>query len=54
VVSRKNMPEVAGIIQMAHPKAFFTVEELRSAEYGVFPRPITASTQHTFFGRKSK
>jgi len=54
VVSRKSLPEVASIVQNAHPKAFFTVEELRSVEYGVFPRPITASIQDTFFGRKSK
>jgi len=53
IVKRKSLPEVAEIIQQAHPNAFFTVEELRSVEHGVFPSVI-ASPQDTFFGRKSK
>jgi len=54
VVMRKNLPEIAGIIQQAYPNAFFTVEELRSAEHGVFPRPLSSRSQDTFLGRKSK
>lgn len=50
IVQRKNLPEVAGIIQEAYPNAFFTVEELRSAEHGVFPR----SPQDALFRRKAK
>ena len=53
IVMRKNLPEVASIIQQAYPNAFFTVEELRSAEHGVFPRSITA-LREPLFGRKSK
>jgi len=47
IVLRKNLPEVAGIIQGAYPNAFFTVEELRSVEHGVFP-------PNAPFQRKSK
>ena len=54
IVMRKNLPEVAKIIQDVYPNAFFTVEELRSAAHGVFPRLITTNPQDTFFGRKSK
>lgn len=54
IVMRKNLPDVAAIIQNAYPNAFFTVEELRSAEHGVFPASITTRPQDTFFGRKSK
>jgi uncharacterized protein YebE (UPF0316 family) len=54
VVMRKNLPEVANIIQQAYPNAFFTVEELRSVEHGVFPPSISSRPQATFFGRKSK
>jgi uncharacterized protein YebE (UPF0316 family) len=53
IVMRKNLPEVAGIIQESHPTAFFTVEELRSAEHGVFPRPLS-SPQDMLFRRKTK
>lgn len=50
IVQRKNLPEVADIIQKAYPNAFFTVEELRSAEHGVFP----PSPQDALFRRKAK
>ena len=53
IVMRKNLPEVTGIIQRAYPTAFFTVEELRSVEHGVFPRP-NPGTQDALFRRKSK
>ena len=52
VLMRRNLSEVAGIIHETNPHAFFTVEELRSAERGVFPQ--TARLKGTFFGRKSK
>lgn len=51
IVMRKNLPEVAKIIQDTYPNAFFAVEELRSAERGVFP---PAYSSPPFFGRKSK
>ena len=53
IVMRKNLPEVAEIIQGAYPTAFFTVEELRSAEHGVFPRSLS-SPQDALFRRKTR
>jgi uncharacterized protein YebE (UPF0316 family) len=37
VIQRKELKTVADIIHHENPKAFFTVEEVRSAESGVFP-----------------
>jgi hypothetical protein len=34
---RKDLSEIANIIHEVYPNAFFTVEELRSTERGVFP-----------------
>lgn len=54
IVMRKNLPEVTKIIEDAYPQAFFTVEELRSAEHGVFPSTYSSRPQYPFFSRKSK
>jgi uncharacterized protein YebE (UPF0316 family) len=53
IVQRKNLPEVADIIQGEYPNAFFTVEELRSVERGVFPPPLP-SPQDALFRRKTR
>lgn len=53
IVSRKDLPNVIETIHNTHPKTFFTVEELRSVEQGVFP-VRSSFRQDTFFGRKSK
>ena len=45
VINRKDLPAVTGIIHRFFPKAFLTVEELQSAEEGVFPQP----PRHTFW-----
>jgi uncharacterized protein YebE (UPF0316 family) len=37
VVMRKELSRVVDLIQEVHPRAFFTVEELRSARQGIFP-----------------
>lgn len=50
IVKRRDLSEIANIIRDVYPSAFFTVEELRSAERGVFP----ASYTHPRFHRKSK
>jgi len=52
IVKRKDLQSVVQTIHSNYPKAFFTVEELRSVEQGVFP--VRAAAQDTFFGRKSK
>ena len=53
VVLRKNLSHVVNIIHQSHPKAFFTVEELRSTQSGIFPTSI-AHRGTTLIGRKSK
>ncbi len=53
IVKRKELPDVVKIIQEIHPKAFFTVEELRSFQQGIFPvRPSRLQTE--LFGKKLK
>jgi uncharacterized protein YebE (UPF0316 family) len=37
IIKRKDLQEVVAIIHTLHPDAFISVEELRSAEKGVFP-----------------
>lgn len=54
VVPRKSLSNVVTIIRDAYPNTFFTVEELRSAERGIFPAPYTFKPQDTLPGRKSK
>ncbi|HSB03258.1 MAG TPA: DUF2179 domain-containing protein [Anaerolineales bacterium] len=53
VVLRKELSHVLSLIQEVHPKAFFTVEELRSAQQGVFP-VRSPSRMDRFISRKSK
>ena len=37
IIKRKDLGMVAEIIHATHPKAFFSVEEVRLAESGIFP-----------------
>lgn len=53
IVTRKDLPNVIEIIHNTAPKTFFTVEELRSVEQGIFP-VRSVFRQDSFFGRKSK
>jgi uncharacterized protein YebE (UPF0316 family) len=52
VVMRKQLSHVVDLIQEVHPKAFFTVEELRSAQQGIFP--VSSSSLDRFIRRKSR
>jgi uncharacterized protein YebE (UPF0316 family) len=53
IVMRKELEQVVDIIHEVSPKAFFTVEELRSVQQGIFP--VRASRMHgDLFGRKKK
>jgi uncharacterized protein YebE (UPF0316 family) len=54
IVMRKDLSEIANIIRDVYPSAFFTVEELRSAERGVFPASYSSFSRRAIFGRKSK
>lgn len=53
IVMRRELERVMDIVHETAPKAFFTVEELRSVQQGIFP-VRTVPRQDTFFGRKSK
>jgi uncharacterized protein YebE (UPF0316 family) len=53
VVMRKELSHVVDLIQEVHPKAFFTVEELRSAQQGIFP-VRSSSRLERFTRRKSR
>ena len=53
IVSRRDLPDVIQLIHASHPKSFFTVEELRSVQQGIFP-VRSVIRQDAFFGRKSK
>jgi uncharacterized protein YebE (UPF0316 family) len=44
IIKRKNLPSVVGIIKGLNPKAFFSVEEIRLANEGIFPHSSTSST----------
>jgi uncharacterized protein YebE (UPF0316 family) len=37
IIKRKDLPQVVSIIKSLNPKAFFSVEEIRSASEGIFP-----------------
>ncbi|GAB4457229.1 MAG: DUF2179 domain-containing protein [Anaerolineales bacterium] len=53
VVMRRELAQVVDIIQTTTPKAFFTVEELRSVQQGIFP--VRSTTLHAnLFERKKK
>ncbi|MDP1546515.1 MAG: DUF2179 domain-containing protein [Anaerolineales bacterium] len=55
VVMRKELTKVAETIKSVHPNAFFTVEELRSAEHGIFhPSAQPIMPFGMFAKRKSK
>lgn len=47
VVKRKHVKDVTRIIHSISPKAFLTIEDVRSAEEGVFPgKPLNAERQY--------
>jgi len=53
VVNRKDLPSVLGLISATHPRAFLSIEDVRSTHEGVFPiREKTVEAR--FWGRKSK
>jgi uncharacterized protein YebE (UPF0316 family) len=44
VIKRKNLPDVQTIVTRCYPKAFVSVEEIRSASEGVFPAELHRRT----------
>lgn len=53
IVPRKNLRDVREIIHGVMPKAFLSIEDVRSTEEGVFPTR-NLEPQGAFLGRKSK
>jgi uncharacterized protein YebE (UPF0316 family) len=55
IVKRKDLAEVVNIIHLHHPKAFLSIEEVRSTQEGIFPvqQHRSAFVNH-FMLRKSK
>jgi uncharacterized protein YebE (UPF0316 family) len=43
IIKRKDLGKVAGIIHSTHPNAFISIEEVRSAESGIFPGQTRSS-----------
>ena len=53
VVKRKDIPLVLGLIHQTHPHAFLSIEDVRSAQQGIFPiQTNTRAGRH--WRRKSK
>ncbi|MBI4124509.1 MAG: DUF2179 domain-containing protein [Deltaproteobacteria bacterium] len=44
IINREDCPAIAGKIHELHPKAFYTVEDIRTAKAGVFPVPRSRFT----------
>ena len=51
IVKRRNLKDVVNLIHATHPKAFLSVEDVRSTAEGIFP-PVMNDTN--FLGRKLK
>ena len=52
VIKRKDLKQVMGILHEFEPRPFVTVEEVRSAEQGVFPSNASAGRSRLW--RKAK
>lgn len=37
IVDRRKIPQVINIVKQCHPRAFYTIEDVKSANEGVFP-----------------
>jgi len=53
IVRRANVEQVMGIIHKHKPNAFVSIEEVRSAEHGIFPKSVLVN-KPLFPLRKSK
>ena len=51
IVKRKHLKEVVNLIHASHPKAFLSVEDVRSTAEGIFPPALNDTN---FLGRKLK
>jgi uncharacterized protein YebE (UPF0316 family) len=54
VVKRRDLHEVVDVIHSLHPKAFLSIEEVRSTQEGIFPIHRRTAFNGNLFLRKSK
>lgn len=52
MIKRKNLDKVVTIIHTMHPKAFLSIEQVASAQEGIFPPKPATSYRHAFTKRK--
>ncbi|OGO65813.1 MAG: hypothetical protein A2030_04985 [Chloroflexi bacterium RBG_19FT_COMBO_50_10] len=53
IVPRRNMENVLSIIHQTHPRAFLSIQDVRTTHEGIFPPPLSAQSG-LFFPRKFK
>jgi len=53
IFPRRNLEDVLSIIHQTHPRAFLSIQDVRSTQEGIFPIPSPAQNG-MFFPRKSK
>lgn len=53
IVRQSNIDQVLEIIHKYHAQAFVSIEEVRSSEFGIFPKSIFLQ-KNTFLGKKFK
>lgn len=46
VVKRKDILEVRKLIELHHPNAFYSIEDIRTVSHGVFPRSSSSRLDH--------
>ncbi|NLY55194.1 MAG: DUF2179 domain-containing protein [Firmicutes bacterium] len=51
IIKRKNLPEVVQLIREINPKAFFSIEDARTASEGIFPAPKPDGTERSYLNR---
>ena len=56
VTDRKNMPQLIELIHRFNPNAFYSIEDIRYVEKGIFPQPVPSVMKPRLFrrGRKGK
>lgn len=54
IVQRKHMKDIIGKIEAIQPNAFYTIEDVRSAEHGVFRAGSTMSPMRKLLGGNRK
>ncbi len=56
VTDRKRIREIVALVRQFNPNAFYSIEDIRHAEKGIFPAPVPTMVRPRLFrrGRKGK